>query len=194
MATPADTTDTCAFCQLDSGSSWTNNTGQTFIRCEKCRTLSKECRKGTGLFFNVQDHTLHSGDHLSLPLSPGRVLVLDLHGVVDLLPPEQLRAAVKVPAIILSFVGSTTDRRIEAHQYIKSVLGENIHDGWMCFHKRNTALPGTKGGFMKCLTAQGFTPVLFDDSLDNCQSAADAGCEFRLIDSVDTLLKELAQF
>jgi len=191
----------CSFCRLEGGEIWEKvKEGQptvTYNRCSTCKTISKKCKKGKSMYYSIEQTVYVPGDKIDLNLnskvsSDPRLLVLDYHNVTDLFNPEELTEILKnlkIPVIILSYVGSTTITRINTHA---EVLDYKL-PGWLCFQKKETADPGSKGHFLGILKEQGFRPILFDDSEDNIMSALAADCDARLITSRDDVKVEVGK-
>jgi hypothetical protein len=149
----------CTFCKTSEGEPW-----KEFIVCNTCKKVSKKASKGEGVYFDVFNSKYITGDDI-----PGfsDVTILDLHGVADLLTPEEMPEG---NIIILSYVGSTTNTRITAHDDIMS-RKDTIKGGYLCFKKGPTLHTGNKGHFIMKMCNNGGNCTLFvDDSEENCAS------------------------
>ena len=146
--------------------------------CRTCTQLSKKCSKGEGLYYHVLNRQYVAGDQPDL--SVGKLLVLDLHNVTDQVPPAELDAVLaetKVDkVVVLSFVGTTTDTRVEADTQIREIVAaikSKPIDGYLCFKRGDHVRPGNKGGF---IAASGASQVYFlDDSSDHIAAGTAAG-------------------
>lgn len=154
---------TCSFCRISEGVPW-----KEFSLCNTCKKLSKKISKSEGIYYDVLNTKYITGDEI-----PGfsNATILDLHGVADLLTPEELP---KGNIIILSYVGTTTQTRITAHNDIM-LFKDTIEGGYLCFRKEPTLHTGNKGHFiMKMCNNGGSCKLFVDDSEDNCSSVLHA--------------------
>lgn len=152
--------------------------------CHACRGVSKKCKKGSGVYYNVVSHEYQS----EVPMVSGNAAVFDLHNVVDRYEPKEFvdRIASKYlvanyTVYVLSYVGSTTNTRLEAQEYMEEIQQHCEHiNCYLCFHRDDKATPGSKGGFITQLNAE--SVVFFDDGDDHVRSAEAAGAKAILID------------
>lgn len=164
----------CDFCPSTKDIVTKNNLNT----CHTCRSVSKKCKKASGLYYDVALGTYVEGDAIRHP--DGKAMVFDLHNVADVFELTEFAELVRplfdhyVWIGLLSFVGSTTPIRTEADKDIKQrmALIPGLH-GYLCFRRNEHALPGTKGGFIQSLDAQHV--VFFDDGADHVASAIEAG-------------------
>lgn len=185
----------CSFCRLDTNNpeSWTNKRGNTYVRCDACKKVSKQCKKHTGQYYSVNNNQYVTGAELhKLLYGKSSLLVLDLHGVADILPVTETCELIRRHGVdeiwILSYVGSTTQQRIDAHTYILDLIHMSsvpVH-GWLCFYKSAKCEVGNKGGFLKCFPDVSRC-ILLDDSNDNVAAAKDAGAQGVLVTNETSL-------
>jgi len=165
--------------------------------CQPCKQVSKKCRKGSGLYYQIADPTAGvgaagvyvTGDQLpDVAKSRGRdALVFDLHNVADRFKPNLNEFAELVAPFVgsyslhvLSFVGSTTPTRVEADADIQAMMALVPElQGWLCFRRSEAVEPGNKGGFIRALGAT--SVCFFDDSEDHVESGKAAGADSVLV-------------
>lgn len=170
----------CEFCLNDTETSvWKSSRGREWNRCTPCAQVSKKCKKGAGIYYSVGDSCYLTGEELAAHYADEaeRHVLLDLHGVTDLFTPEEFKEIMSVVpegtvVKILSFVGSTTQTRVDAHHQIL----EYGVPGYLCFARKDTAGAGSKGGFIVA-TGVADALVFADDSEDHVASAKDAGAK-----------------
>lgn len=182
---------TCEFCKskenVEELERWT--------ACRSCKQVSKKCRKGSGLYYQIADPTAGvgaagvyvTGDQLpDVAKSVGRpALVFDFHNVTDRFTPEKF-AELVAPFVkshslhVLSYVGSTTSTRVGADADIQARMALVPElQGWLCFRRSEAVEPGNKGGFIRALGASGV--CFFDDSSDHVASGLAAGADSVLV-------------
>lgn len=154
-------------------------------KCTPCKQVSKKCKKGSGLYYQIalkqkEGGVYLSGDELAeTTLSSNKeCIVFDYHNVTDLFTPEEFVQLVKpfidnYKIFILSYVGSTSKTRIEADEDIRKIMISLPKlQGFLCFRRGDTSQPGNKGGFIKSLKSKNTT--FFDDSEDHISAGKDA--------------------
>lgn len=155
-----------------------------FVACRRCLTLQKHMKRDTGLFYDVMNRRYMSGIDVQADFADcNKLLVLDLHGVTDLLSkPVFAEMAAKMDArdiriILLSYVGTTTQTRTDAQldmiEYILQ-LPCNVR-AFTCFHRGEKVELSNKGHFVQMLLKPDATIHFFDDSLDHVSAARAAG-------------------
>ena len=151
--------------------------------CHACRSVSKKCKKGSGLYYNVVSHEYES----EISMVSGNAVVFDLHNVVDRFEPkefvDQIASAyllANYTVYVLSYVGSTTGTRLGAQEFMEEIR-QHCEDisCYLCFRRDEKATPGSKGGFIAQLNAE--SVVFFDDGEDHVKSATAAGAKATLI-------------
>lgn len=159
----------CSFCS----STDRVHVKENYNACYSCRSVSKKCKKNTGLYFDIKTNTYIEGSELGGV--GGRAVIFDLHNVADSMTPNQFCKLVTPLTetffvCILSYVGSTTETRKDATRYINELmmLVPKLK-GYLCFRRDDRASPGSKGGFISCLSSS--EVHFFDDSYDHVQSA-----------------------
>jgi len=169
--------------------------------CQNCKQVSKKCRKGSGLYYQIADPVAGvgaagvyvTGDQLpDVAKSMGRrALVFDFHNVADRFRPEEF-ADLVAPFVgsyslyVLSYVGSTTPTRVEADADIRAMMALVPElRGWLCFRRSEAVEPGNKGGFIRALGAT--SVCFFDDSEDHVKSGKAAGADSVLVPSKSAL-------
>lgn len=164
--------------------------------CDQCRRLSKTCRKGTGIFYNVKTKSYVDGDSL-IESSP--CIIFDLHGVADLFTVDEFSNLIKPilnrKVYILSYVGSTTNTRLEACEWLEKLLqiSPNVKP-YLCFYRKNVMATGNKGGFISMLSCPNV--IFLDDSEDHFMSAASLSTAYLVPEEggkvfVEEIVKEL---
>lgn len=161
----------CSFCS----STDRVHVKENYNACYSCRCVSKKCKKNTGLYFDIKSNTYVEGSELSA-IQENRAVIFDLHNVADCMPANQFARLVNPLTEaydfvgILSFVGSTTETRKDATRYINELMmWVPKLRGYLCFRRDDRASPGSKGGFITCLSSS--EVHFFDDSYDHVQSA-----------------------
>ena len=185
--------ESCSFCHTRKGEAF-----KTFYRCSTCKRLSKDARKGTGLYFLVDELSYTPGRTLakyisSLPSS--KALVIDLEKTLNLLSPSEFADyTTKLQErgwtiVILSYVGTTTATRVAAHQ---EILGYTADFRVLCFRRGDMLNPGNKG-YLLGLLRNFFTELIFlDDSEDHVTSGLLAKADARQIQSKESLEEQLS--
>lgn len=163
--------------------------------CRNCKQVSKKCRKGSGLYYQIANPRAEegvagayvTGDELAgVAKSLGRpAIVFDFHNVADWFRPEEF-AELVAPLVgshslhVLSYVGSTTPTRVGVDADIKARMALVPElQGWLCFHRSEVVEPGNKGGFIQALGAT--SVCFFDDSQDHVESGKAAGADSVLV-------------
>ena len=169
-----------------------------FAACRVCLKVQKQLKHDSGIYFDVLARAYRTGDEVraQFPTLNCRKLVLDLHGVTDLLSvPDfaQLTSSALAAGVdhvvLLSYVGTTTQTRIEAQaameQYVREVTAGNqlLVSAFVCFHRGGTVEPSNKGHFVQMLHAP--SVLFFDDSTDHVSAAQSAGADAHLVTTED---------
>jgi hypothetical protein len=120
------------------------------------------------------------------------IMVCDLHKVTDLFTYDEFNHIVKdfdVPVVILSYIVKKSMTRYHTQPIINNY---SSYKTFMCFEKRYTPFPGTKGKFISNILSNTNIKNVFllDDSDKNCISARKAGGKSILIPTVDELLSK----
>lgn len=138
--------------------------------CVHCRRVSKACKKGTGIYYNVKTKTYVQGDELN---EPNPCIIFDLHGVADLFTLQefiQLVQPLQSKVYLLSYVGSTTNTRLGACQWMEDLIKLAPHvNAFLCFARKDSPAPGNKGGFIQSLGSPDVT--FLDDGKDHIEAA-----------------------
>ena len=174
----------CQFC----GSQTDVQQKSKFAACRVCLKVQKRLKHDSGVYFDVLARAYRTGDEVRAQFATPtcRRLVLDLHGVTDLLSmpdfaqlTDSALAAGVDHVVLLSYVGTTTQTRIEAQtameQYVREVGHQPLVSAFVCFHRGDTVEPSNKGHFVQMLHAP--SVLFFDDSTDHVSAAQNAGAD-----------------
>lgn len=161
-----------------------------FTACRACLTLQKRMKRDTGLFYDVMGRRYMTGADIRTEFSKDkRLLVLDLHGVTDLLSKAEFADMVtRVEAagfrvILLSYVGTTTQTRIDAQTDMLAYMAHAANVcAFTCFHRGDTVELSNKGHFVQMLMDPETTVHFFDDGLDHVMAVGSVGS----VGSIDT--------
>lgn len=120
------------------------------------------------------------------------IIVCDLHKVTDLFTYDEFNHIVKdfdIPVVILSYIIKKSMTRYLTQPIINNY---NSYKTFMCFEKRYTPFPGTKGKFVSNILSNTNIKNVFllDDSDKNCISVRKAGGKSILIPTVDELISK----
>lgn len=154
--------------------------------CRDCRMVQKLASKNCGVYYDAKHGKYVSGDNIHERYHgqesdvQSSFLVLDLHNVVDLLTPNELADATAPlrqfnNIIILSFVGTTTETRIQAQKDM--VLYRELIpdlDTYLCFKRGDAPAPGNKGHFIAMMQPASSIHFL-DDHEDHIKAGLAAG-------------------
>ena len=164
--------------------------------CDNCNSndLSKFFNTRTKEYLNdeeIQELFSDLGvDSMGKPIDT--IMVCDLHKVTDLFTYDEFNDIVEnfdVPVVILSYIVKKSMTRYHTQPIINNYKS---FKSFMCFEKRYTPFPGTKGKFISNILSNTNIKNVFllDDSDKNCISARKAGGKSILIPTVDELISK----